>query len=797
MAEARLGVDPTPGLQRAGYEVDTSYKRMQANMSRAGLVLYIPAPRYMFRNAKKSLKRAVNKLSVAFMPAPLVLVCGAAVGTVAAVLASPRGSWLRNGIVATTLWKIDSHNPLARMMPKWYREAYLAAGSAITGLYSFAAAQRFVLRGMLRYHGWLDRKKHTKWTKVWGATMKFVFLRRLSKQLYAYQYCLPTLPLPSLQHTCARYVETVRPLMTEEELAEHTKLMSQFLAEEGPALQRRLWAKWLISRNYVSDWWLKLVYLRSRDSLCINSNWYGISFADYAPTTSQSTRAAVFTYLMVHNSRMLDTECFEPQVIGGVAPVCMAQYEYAFRTTRVPGIEQDTLEKFDSSDSRHVAVFHKGRLYKLPVFSPNSMGQLSPLQLKAAFEGILESKRDAPEGEMLLPALTSMNRTEWAKLRVQYLTQSRHNRTRLAAIEEALFVVVLDDENPGKRGDWGKEGKQYMCGNGHNRWSDKSFNLIITPDGRAGVHAEHSWGDAPALAHLLEICMLSEKKREFYTMDGDVLEIDADRAKKAKGHWESYPAERLDFRLPDELVAVARQANADYVKRIDNFDLYVNAFTDYGKKFVSKVAKCSPDAWIQMALQLAYFRDQHTFTQTYESSMTRLYAEGRTETIRSASTESVAFCRAMEDKKTDRAEVLELLRIACDRHQQTTYETMVGEGVDRHLFALYVVSVGKDMPSPFLQAALRRKWSLSTSQVPPKQLGDEAHKAAGDVEVYSPLGGFGPVADDGYGVCYNIWDDRFYFNVSSSVAAKNTDAKKFHKRICQALQDLRKLVPEQ
>ncbi len=44
------------------------------------------------------------------------------------------------------------------------------------------------------------------------------------------------------------------------------------------------------------------------------------------------------------------------------------------------------------------------------------------------------------------------------------------------------------------------------------------------------------------------------------------------------------------------------------------------------------------------------------FCLTYEASMTRLFREGRTETVRSCTVESAAFCRAMDDiTKTVRA----------------------------------------------------------------------------------------------------------------------------------------------
>lgn len=51
-----------------------------------------------------------------------------------------------------------------------------------------------------------------------------------------------------------------------------------------------------------------------------------------------------------------------------------------------------------------------------------------------------------------------------------------------------------------------------------------------------------------------------------------------------------------------------------------------------------------------MALQLAYYRDAGKFNLTYEASMTRLFREGRTETVRPCTIESSKWVKAMEDE---------------------------------------------------------------------------------------------------------------------------------------------------
>ena len=37
------------------------------------------------------------------------------------------------------------------------------------------------------------------------------------------------------------------------------------------------------------------------------------------------------------------------------------------------------------------------------------------------------------------------------------------------------------------------------------RWFDKSFTFIVFKNGKVGMNAEHSWADAPIVAHLWEV----------------------------------------------------------------------------------------------------------------------------------------------------------------------------------------------------------------------------------------------------------------------------------------------------
>ena len=81
---------------------------------------------------------------------------------------------------------------------------------------------------------------------------------------------------------------------------------------------------------------------------------------------------------------------------------------------------------------------------------------------------------------------------------------------------------------------------------------------------------------------------------------------------------------------------------------------------------------------------------------------------------------------------------------ATDHHAISYKKAMVGEGIDRHLFCLYVMSRYLKIDSEFLSKVLKEPWRLSTSQTPSQQTGIvDFNKHTSKI---SGGGGFGPVS---------------------------------------------------
>ncbi|XP_071842084.1 carnitine O-palmitoyltransferase 1, liver isoform-like isoform X2 [Apostichopus japonicus] len=635
---------------------------------------------------------------------------------------------------------------------------------------------RYSLKALLYYKGYMyEPRGRTSWsTTIWMAVMKTFCAKKPG--LYSYQGSLPNMPVPALKDTTARYLKSVRGLLEDDEYDRISKLAKEFEDTVGPRFQRYLYLKWLWSTNYVSDWWEEYVYLRGRSPIMVNSNYYGMDTITCQLSYIQAARAANCVVALLQFRKLLDREDVKPIMGAGTVPLCSWQYERVFNTTRLPGIETD--RNVHLNDSRHIAVLNRGRFYKVPLQLNGST--LEPCDLEKIFTSILEDTYEPTEAELHLPALTAGERTPWASARKRFFS-SGCNKTSLDVIEGAAFVLVLDTEEYDyneKNFNLDDYGKALLHGKCYDRWFDKSFNLVVFTNGRIGCNAEHSYADAPIVAHLYEEAMSNDKSMG-YNDDGHCKGVSTKNLPQLN---------RLKWDIPEELHGIIEESYSVAKKIADDLDLHILIHNNFGKGAMKK-CKVSPDAFIQNSMQLAFRREAGKNCLTYESCMTRLFREGRTETVRPCTVESVNFCKAMDDPNVSVEEKIALFKAATDVHVKSYCDAMCGKGVDRHLFTLYVVSRYLEVDSPFLKEVLSQPWQLSTSQTPATQTNRV------DLKKYpyysSAGGGFGPVADNGYGVSYIITgEDNIFFHVSCKKSCPTTDAARFADNIKKALADV-------
>ncbi|XP_074950491.1 carnitine O-palmitoyltransferase 1, liver isoform isoform X2 [Phalacrocorax aristotelis] len=602
-----------------------------------------------------------------------------------------------------------------------------------TGLWvALIVTMRYSLKMLLSYHGWMfaEHGKLSAGTKFWMTLVKLFSGRK--PMLYSFQTSLPRLPVPAVKDTINRYLESVRPLMDDEEFRRMEGLAKDFAFNLGPRLQWYLKLKSWWATNYVSDWWEEYIYLRGRGPIMVNSNYFAMDFLYLSPTTLQAARAGNVIHAILLYRKKLDRQEIKPILLmGSTVPLCSAQWERMFNTSRIPGEESDTLQHV--KDSKHIVVYHKGRYFKVWLYHDGRL--LKPREIEQQMQRILDDDSEPQAGEEKLAALTAGDRVPWAKARQAYFSRGK-NKQSLDAVEKAAFFVTLDDIEQGYRkedpvGSLDTYGKSLMHGRCYDRWFDKTFTLIVFKNGRTGLNAEHSWADAPIVGHLWENVMATEYLELGYSEDGHC---------KGDTNQNLPIPTKLQWEIPEECQEVIERSLSTAVALADDVDFNSFSFDAFGKGLIKK-AKTSPDAFVQLALQLAHYRNE---------------------------------------KK------LKFFRVAATKHQHLYRLAMTGAGIDRHLFCLYVVSKYLAVDSPFLKEVLSEPWRLSTSQTPQQHVDLKKNP-----EMLSCGGGFGPVADDGYGVSYIILDENsIHFHVSSKISCSETDSHRFGKNIRKAMVDI-------
>lgn len=241
------------------------------------------------------------------------------------------------------------------------------------------------------------------------------------------------------------------------------------------------------------------------------------------------------------------------------------------------------------------------------------------------------------------------------------------------------------------------------AGDAKNRFYDKQ-QLIVFPNGKSGFMGEHSTMDGTPTLRLNDF-MLSALAANKIDHGSSSRSLPAPKA--------------ISFSVDRNVESLIKDSLQRFNDLMGRHELAVLDYQGYGKNAI-KAFKCSPDAWVQMVIQLAYYKMYGKPAPTYESAQTRKFKLGRTETIRSASVESKAFCEAMEDVNGSDAVRLERFQAAVKQHLAYATAAADGQGVDRHLFGLKkVLKEGEKLPEIYNDPAfaLTSTWLLSTSQI--------------------------------------------------------------------------------
>lgn len=603
--------------------------------------------------------------------------------------------------------------------------------------------------------------------------VKTVSVTKVSERTLVHQDGLPALPVPPLKQTCESYLTMLEPLVSQEELDYTRRLVDEFMRQGGVGerLQKTLERRASKTDNWLSEWWMQSNYLDNRMPVPVyTSPGVILPRMDFQDRQGQLRFAAKLIAGVLDFKLMIDSDTLPIEYLGG-KPLCMDQYNQVLSSCRIPGPKRDTVinHATTATPPTHITVVHNFQFFVLDVYnsdgSPLTVDQIY-MQLDKINNSSLQTNKE-PVG-----ILTSQHRHTWGKA-YNNLIKDKTNKESVRAIQKSIFLVCLDKPMPRVSDNLyhSRTAAQMLHGGGSrwnsgNRWFDKTLQFIVGEDGSCGLVYEHAPAEGPPIVFLIDHVV--EYMRRMEAVRAPMIPL-------------PMPL-KLRFNITPEVKKDIESAKQNMNIMVHDLDVKVTNFSHFGRN-MPKQYGISPDAFVQMALQLAYFRMYQLCCSTYEGASLRMFRLGRTETINSTTTESSNFVQAMDNPAIPNTEKVDLLRKATQVHRENTRKAIHGQAIERHLLGLKMTAITEltTMPDIFMDTsyAVAGHFNLFTSQVGSK------------TDCYMC---FGPTVPDGYGVCYNPMADHINIAITAFNSCEETHAEKFSRGIEDALLDMRALL---
>lgn len=529
-------------------------------------------------------------------------------------------------------------------------------------------------------------------------------------KVYGFEHSLPALPLPELGDTCQSLKELIKPLVSPEIWDKACVLLDSFERGAGATLQQEL-LNWRQSRWNNSSW-LRPVwddsYLAFRHILPINMNYAFQLSKEWGQAYAGKLIWAAANILLKLNQGDLEPESAK----SGYSSMDTLE---SMLYTRIPSSKRDVLYSVPLGLPLTMGVVCEGHWFILPLLDGEG-AVLAPAAITAAIAKIKEQVKALPPA-IPVSSFTSAQREEAFMVRSR-LQENLQNRVSLESLEKTAFILCLDKEQSPV------VAKDFLTGDPACRWFDKSLQFILNPEGVLGVNIEHAGCDAAIWTYFFN--------------QADAYIKNADCPQKISVPDICLLKWQVDGDLKAKLISLQRefQALADSLS-------YAERKISSAAKGAIKAKKCSPDFFIQLLFQAAYYALGKGFRSAYEAVSTRSFYQGRTECVRPCSSLSRDFVVEFIQGQESLGALQERFRAAESVHKERIARAQKALGAERHLDGLYAMlqMTGGQTPAIYEDAGYLtlKHNALSTSSM---------------TAAYIEFFGFGPVVEDGLGIGY-------------------------------------------
>ncbi|KAM7363901.1 carnitine O-octanoyltransferase isoform 1-T3 [Cochliomyia hominivorax] len=604
------------------------------------------------------------------------------------------------------------------------------------------------------------------------------FMDESNQNTYDFDEELPPLPLPELHDTMQRYYESVKPFGTIEDLAVTRKSIELFERGIGAELHAKLKERAAKMKNWLDEWWDAYAYHMLRFPLnpyIVMAMPVKLEVIGLSETPEMALKnLARFAYHTIEFWDLLHKATIKPlSSNGGKIKYSSALYKRFYSTSRIPGLEIDHIESHfktakDGKTPSHGLISGKGRLFLFDCLHTDG-SLITPQEILVILQRIRSILDYEPMGDCV-PVLTHDDRTSWAENRIRLIELSSNNKETLKLVESSNIVLVLDENEPK---DYTEISQVAVYGDYHSKWGDRSSTLISYKNGKFACVGEHSCYDGTVSVSYVLFIQLSLV--EIPEPDWSECELKP-----------LVPLKEIKFDLNDTLRSEIERVKRVCDDRRNDVLITHDIFQDYGKEYI-KACKLHPDSFVQVVMQLAYYEMHKEIAPTYETALMRHYYKGRTETLRSCTSEVYKFIQIAHNPKSSKTEIVDAFRKAVNHHNHMMNEARKGHGIDRHLFGLWCIAYENKIDIPdfysdplYLKSGGGGNFVLSTST-----LG------------YSVNVGFvAPMVLDGYGVFYTITGEHIFIQSSAFRDSKKTSAYKFNQHFINAFRKMKSLLDE-
>ena len=538
---------------------------------------------------------------------------------------------------------------------------------------------------------------------------------------------LKVLEVPPLFGTLDAYKHALSAVLDEGTLSHANEIVEKFRTGAGPkldaALRERAEARAAVGTNWLNDEWYSS-YLTVRDPLPLSTN-VGFQLAlPVEQTPVGLDRAVEFIRRAAVVHLQVASKDLPEDVDARGNRITLNQWFVYGGGLRHPLPNEDAIWQSDLDETnREIGVFVNGRLFAIRI--TDSSGKLvSAETLRSALESIQAAATEPADIDFNAPSLLGSG--VLGELLPEILNQS-DNESTYKRLSDMLFTVELLNDEDKTNNQRIREATFTPRG----AWTYKALSYQVSlKDEWIAVHVEHSCIDGATLVtamnHLQAVELPSESSEELTELTPEELVWTLDEATTAKLRQQATSYAELASKYAVEIIDAPLRQPADLP------------------------FKFSRDASAQLIMHIAQQLTYGRVRAVYEAVDMREFRAGRTECLRAATPEAVAFAQKLVAGTAAQDDLL----AAVNAHRGWVKRCKSGNGFDRHIQMMATI----DDSDPFFndEAVLAaRQDFLSTTSI----------GGAKQIVRYS----FAPTLQEGYGISYTPLPDATEYCVSWNV----------------------------